>query len=337
MIISLTLHPRNVDMQKLIVVTGAAGFIGSVVAKSFFNAGAEKIVIVDDFSREEKNKNFQSLSFIEQVHRDDLSAWIERYYTEVEFIVHLGARTDTAEFDSKVFDRLNLNYSKKIWALCSQFQIPFIYASSAATYGNGEWGYEDNHDIIRRLKPLNPYGESKNDFDKFILEQQQTPPFWYGFKFFNVYGPNEFHKARMASVVFHGFHQMQKSGEIKLFRSHKEGFEDGQQLRDFIYVKDIAKVLQWFVSHRPQSGIFNLGTGKARSFFDLAKNVFIAADKDINISFIEMPLDIRDKYQYFTEAKMDKIRKVGYLDDFISLEQGISEYVKIYLSNQRYF
>lgn len=324
-------------MAKITVVTGAAGFIGSVVAKSLYKAGVQKILIADDFSRDDKNKNFSTLPYLEQVHRDDLPEWIAQHYQEVETIVHLGARTDTAEFDKSIFDRLNLNYSKNIWAICTRFGIPFIYASSAATYGAGELGYRDDHTLIPSLKPLNPYGESKNEFDQFVLTQNDTPPNWYGFKFFNVYGPNEYHKARMASVVFHGFHQMKEKGEIRLFRSHRSDYNDGQQLRDFIYVKDIARVIEWFIAHRPQNGIYNLGTGKARSFYDLAKNVFIASSIEPNIGFINMPEDIRDKYQYFTEADMEKIRKAGYSNDFSSLEEGISDYVKIYLSNLRYF
>lgn len=324
-------------MAKITIVTGAAGFIGSVVAKSLFEAGVEKILIADDFSRDDKNRNFETLPFYEKIHRDELPGWISLHHSEIEMIVHLGARTDTAEFDKSVFDRLNLNYSKKIWELCTHFEIPFVYASSAATYGAGELGYRDDHALIPSLKPLNPYGESKNEFDKYVLSQSSTPPNWYGFKFFNVYGPNEYHKARMASVVFHGVHQMKDKGEIRLFRSHRPDFSDGQQLRDFIYVKDIARVIEWFSAHRPQDGIYNLGTGKARSFYDLAKNVFIASGREPNIGFVDMPMDIRDKYQYFTEADMEKIRKAGYSNDFFSLEDGISDYVKIYLSNLRYF
>ena len=224
-----------------------------------------------------------------------------------------------------------------MFTLCAEYQIPLVYASSAATYGDGELGYDDSHDIVEKLQPLNPYGRSKNEVDKWILKQEKQPPFWAGLKFFNVYGPNEYHKGRMASVIFHSFNQITATGKVKLFRSHRPDFKDGQQLRDFIYVKDIASVICFMIDNKTlstealQSGIYNLGTGKARSFYDLAANTFKAMGKDVNIEFIDIPEDIRDKYQYFTEANMTKLREAGYDKEFTSLEDGVMDYVKNYL------
>jgi len=197
-----------------------------------------------------------------------------------------------------------LEYTKTLWKLCATHNIPLIYASSAATYGGGEHGYDDDHDIIQQLKPLNPYGVSKNDFDIWALQQPQQPPHWYGLKFFNVYGPNEYHKGRMASVIFHTFRQIEASGGMKLFRSHRPDFKDGEQSRDFVYVKDVIAVLYWLWQNSPKNGLYNLGTGQARTFYDLAANTFRALEKSPNISFIDTPEDIRDTYQYFTEANM---------------------------------
>lgn len=257
--------------------------------------------------------------------------------TSHDFIIHLGARTDTTEFDYNVFQKLNVDYTLAIWKICTEHQIPMIYASSAATYGMGESGYIDSHDIVNDLQPLNAYGRSKNEIDKWILQQKECPPFWAGLKFFNVYGPNEYHKGRMASVILHSFGQINTTGQVKLFRSHRPDYKDGQQLRDFVYVKDVANVILWLMQHKPESGLYNVGTGKARSFYDLADNTFKALRLKTNIEFIDTPLDIRDKYQYFTEAKMDKLRKAGYDKPFTSLEDGVYDYVTNYLIGKRYF
>jgi ADP-L-glycero-D-manno-heptose 6-epimerase len=232
---------------------------------------------------------------------------------------------------------LNINYSKEIWNLCANNRIPLVYASSAATYGLGEYGYKDDHEIIEKLKPLNPYGESKNEFDKWVLKQNHTPPFWAGLKFFNVYGPNEYHKGRMASVIFHAFNQIQEKGQVKLFRSHNPNYKDGEQLRDFVYVKDVTEVCMFLMKEKPASGIYNLGSGKARTFLDLAKNTFYALGKEPNIEFIDTPMDIRDKYQYFTEADMNKLINAGYNKAFTSLEDGVKDYVQNYLLPKKYF
>ncbi|MBO5848573.1 MAG: ADP-glyceromanno-heptose 6-epimerase [Bacteroidales bacterium] len=322
----------------MIVITGAAGFIGSIVASELNNKGYNDLILVDDFSKKEKERNYIDLKYKSLIDRNIFFDWFKENYEDVDFVVHLGARTDTTEFDWNVFLKLNVDYTQTMFALCSEYQIPLVYASSAATYGNGELGYDDSHDVVGKLQPLNPYGRSKNEVDKWILKQEKQPPFWAGLKFFNVYGPNEYHKGRMASVIFHSFNQINATGKVKLFRSHRPDFADGQQLRDFIYVKDIASVIIFMIacSQQPtanslKSGIYNLGTGKARSFYDLAANTFKAMGKDVNIEFIDIPEDIRDKYQYFTEANMTKLKEAGYDKEFTSLEDGVADYVRNYL------
>jgi ADP-L-glycero-D-manno-heptose 6-epimerase len=315
----------------MIVVTGAAGFIGSCMVSRLNREGLNDLILVDDFSAENKFKNLEKKIHKERVHRDNFISWLGEHAANVSSIIHIGARTDTTEFDRSIFDRLNLNYSKDIWTIATQFEIPLIYASSAATYGLGEYGYSDDHALVEKLKPLNPYGDSKNDFDKWILQQEKRPPNWYGLKFFNVYGPNEYHKGRMASVIFHASRQIQATGCMKLFRSHRSDYKDGEQLRDFIYVKDVTEVIYFLLTKKPTSGIYNLGTGEARTFVDLVRNTFRALDKSVVIEFIDTPIDIRDKYQYFTEATMTKLRDAGYKSPFYSLEEGIEDYVKFYL------
>lgn len=315
----------------MIVVTGAAGFIGSCLVQRLNEDGVVNLLLSDDFSREDKAPNLRDKRFIAKVHRDDLPDWLERMHADISFVFHLGARTDTTEKDESIFDRLNLHYSQKIWDLCTRHQIPLVYASSAATYGLGELGYVDDHNIVDRLKPLNPYGCSKNDFDRWVLQQQASPPFWAGLKFFNVYGPNEYHKGRMASVIFHTFRQIKASGSMKLFRSHREGIADGHQSRDFIYVKDVVEVITFLQRERPLSGLYNLGTGQARTFLDLATQTFLAMGLTPDITFVDTPEDIRDTYQYFTEANMSKLRQAGYTKPFTTLEAGVSAYVQEYL------
>ena len=321
----------------MIVVTGAAGFIGSCLVSRLNKAGFKNIVVVDDFSKTEKYKNLEGKTLISKVGRKDFIAWLKDFGDEVDFIYHIGARTDTTEFDKNIFDELNVNYSIDVWNLCVDFNIPLVYASSAATYGLGEFGYKDDHSIISSLVPLNPYGDSKNDFDKWVLKQTKTPPFWAGLKFFNVYGPNEYHKGRMASVIFHTFHQINENGGMKLFRSHNPNYTDGGQLRDFVYVKDVVEVCLFLMNDKPASGIYNLGSGKARTFLDLAKNTFKNVGKPENIDFIDTPIDIRDKYQYFTEADMSKLIGEGYKVPFHTLEEGVADYVTNYLIGEKYY
>ena len=321
----------------MIVVTGAAGFIASVVAGTLNQNGMKDLVLVDDFSKVAKESNYSSKQYSQCIDRNVFPAWFEQHAKEVDFVIHLGARTDTTEFDYQVFQKLNVDYTLLIWKVCTERQIPLIYAASAATYGLGEHGYTDSHAIVADLQPLNAYGRSKNEIDKWILWQEHRPPFWAGLKFFNVYGPNEYHKGRMASVIMHAFGQINTTGRVKLFRSHRPDFKDGQQLRDFVYVKDVAKVILWLMQHRPESGLYNIGTGQARSFYDLADNTFKALGLKTDISFIDTPLDIRDKYQYFTEANMEKLRQAGYKEPFTSLEDGVADYVRNYLVGTRYF
>ncbi len=328
-----TIFDKNFIM---IVVTGAAGFIGSVLSGRLNNDGLTELALVDDFTKLEKEKNLEDKVFSAMIPRDNFFVWLDNNHSEVDFVLHIGARTDTTEFDKTVFDKLNLNYTKEVWKRCADYDIPLIYASSAATYGMGELGYVDSHEVVEKLKPLNPYGESKNEFDKWALKQQKSPPFWAGLKFFNVYGPNEFHKGRMASVIFHAFHQIRNSGKVKLFKSHNPDFKDGEQLRDFVYVKDVVNVIIFLMNKRPESGLYNLGTGRARTFVDLANATFEALDLQPNIEFVDTPIDIRDKYQYFTEADMTKLIAAGYQKPFTSLENGIDDYVGNYLAKGSY-
>ncbi len=323
----------------MIVVTGAAGFIGSCMISRLNQDNFNYIIAVDDFSNPEKNLNLDGKTIQERVDRKDFFNWLQRdeNWRYVEFIIHLGARTDTTEFDTTIFDELNVEYSKKVWQACIDHQIPLVYASSAATYGLGEFGYEDREDIQAQLKPLNPYGVSKNDFDKWALQQDKKPFFWAGLKFFNVYGPNEYHKGRMASVIMHAYNQIGKTGSMKLFKSHNPDFKDGEQIRDFIYVKDVVEIILFLIHHRKDSGLYNVGTGEARTFLDLTKSTFEAMGVEENISFMDTPEDIRDKYQYFTEANMNKLRKIGYDKPFTSLEDGVKDYVSNYLKEKKYY
>ena len=312
----------------MIVVTGAAGFIGSNLIKKLNEENFNYIIAVDNFNNASKNSNLNGLKIKERVERHVFFEWLDKNQEEVEFIFHIGARTDTTEFNWAIFQELNVDYSKAVWQGCVKYQIPLIYASSAATYGLGEQGYDDDESKIHLLKPLNPYGDSKQVFDVWALEQKEKPFFWAGLKFFNVYGPAEYHKGRMASVIWHAYNQIKSSDKMNLFRSHKPKFKDGEQMRDFIYVKDLVDVCYWLMHHRKNSGIYNLGSGKARTFLDLAKATFKAMGVEESISFIDTPTDIRDKYQYFTEANMSKLKSIGYTKKFHTLEEGVEEYLK---------
>lgn len=320
----------------MIVVTGAAGFIGSCLLAGLKQAGYVDLVAVDDFSNPKKDRNLNTKDLIAKVDRKDLFEWISNNHRFIQIIFHLGARTDTTESDRRIFQDLNVDYSKRVWNCCVEFGLPLVYASSAATYGLGELGFEDNHSVIQNLKPLNPYGESKNEFDRWAIEQDARPFFWAGLKFFNVYGPNEYHKGRMASVVFHAYNQVTQTGCMKLFRSHNPNYQDGGQMRDFIYVKDIIATCIFLLETRKHSGIYNLGSGNARTFLDLAKATFEALGMQENVQFVDTPEDIRDRYQYFTEANMAKLRSIGYTPPFHSLEDGVADYVRNYLQTGRY-
>ncbi len=325
---------ENRYLVNMIVVTGAAGFIGSNLVAGLNNARYRDLVLVDDFSRPDRERNYADKTYTELVPRTRFHRWLDQNHRLVEIVLHMGARTDTTEHSWEVFEELNVEYSRQLFLRCAEYGLPLIYASSAATYGLGEHGYDDGHEIVGQLRPLNPYGKSKNDFDRWVLSQESQPFFWAGLKFFNVYGPNEYHKGRMASVVYHAYRQIKETGQMKLFRSHHPDFRDGEQSRDFIYVKDVVDVILYLMEKRPFSGLFNVGTGQASTFLDLVKYTFEAMDLEPEISFIDTPEDIRDTYQYFTEAKMDKLRKSGYNKDFTQIKQGIHYYISCYLSNQ---
>lgn len=321
----------------MIVVTGASGFIGSCLVSALNQMGINDLILVDEFMREDKHPNLQDKRFLLKVNRNVFLSYFESFSEDIDFVFHLGARTDTTEKDEALFDRLNYEYSKSIWKICSQRGIPLIYASSAATYGSGEYGYSDDHQIVKNLKPLNPYGWSKQKFDLDVLSAEEHPPFWAGIKFFNVFGPNEYHKSRMASVVFHAYHQIRKTNGMKLFRSHREDIENGHQSRDFVYVKDVVEVLLFLMRNQKMSGLYNLGTGEARTFLDLTKAVFQSLGQEENISFIDTPQDIRGTYQYYTQADMQKLRSAGFDRPFRTLEEGVSDYVEHHLSEGVYF
>lgn len=321
------------------LLTGAAGFIGSALLAHLNAKGFTDVLLVDDFSAyPAKAPNLANKQFREKIERSELFHHWDKQKWALQGVFHLGARTDTAETDKALFDRLNYTYSQQVWQRCADQGIPLIYASSGATYGLGEFGYADDDQLAPKLRPLNEYGRSKNNFDIWALAQPTAPPHWYGLKFFNVYGPNENHKGRMASVVWHTFRQVQATGAMKLFRSHRADIPDGHQSRDFIYVKDLAAVNDWLMTQLPSpNGLYNLGTGTARPFLDLATVTFRAMGKTPEISFIDTPADIRDKYQYFTEARMDKLRKAGYTSPFVTLEKGVEDYVKNYLIPGKYW
>jgi ADP-L-glycero-D-manno-heptose 6-epimerase len=332
------------EKPSMILLTGAAGFIGSCMLQYLNEQGLNNIVLVDKFSEKEKEKNWKQKKFKHLVDRELLLDWLDENKPNISFVIHLGARTDTTEFDYNIHRELNVEYSEDVWNYCTAFNIPLIYASSAATYGSGELGYDDDDKMLNDLKPLNPYGVSKNEFDKWAIRQLNTPPVWAGLKFFNVYGPNEYHKERMASVIFHAFKQIETKGCVKLFKSYKDEFKDGEQLRDFIYVKDIVKVIWWIYNAmntkqwtKEKNAIYNVGTGKARTFNDLVNATFAALDKEPKIEYIEMPSDLVDIYQYFTEASMMKLKHAGYEEVFTSLEDGVNDYVRNYLVKKEYY
>ncbi len=320
----------------MIIITGGAGMIGSMIAWHF-NAHSQRddLVLVDRILEADQWQNYCRRDIVEYLDKDELFPWLEaRPNLKVEAVIHMGAISATTERDFGLLLETNIRYSQRLWQWCADKGVAYLYASSAATYGGGELGYVDSHDNAA-LRPLNGYGFSKQFFDRWALRQARegkpTPPAWYGFKFFNVYGPNEYHKGRMASVVLHTFNQTRATGGMKLFRSHRPDYADGMQMRDFVYVKDAAAVLAHFVEQRPASGLYNIGTGKARAFLDLARATQDSMGLAPAIEFIDMPEDLRGKYQYFTQADMTKLRAAGYDKPFTELEDGVRDYVSGFL------
>jgi len=327
-----------------IIITGAAGFIGSCMVQYLNEKGLKNLILVDKFIHSEKDRNWKRKKYQYLVDRELLLEWMDENKPKIEFVIHLGARTDIAETNYNVYKELNVEYSEDIWNYCTAYEIPLIYASAAATYGNGELGYDDDDSMLSDLKPVNPYGVSKNEFDKWAVRQLNAPPFWAGLKFFYVYGPNEYHKKDKASMVYCTCRQIESNGTAKLSASEPKEVQHEEISLDFIYVKDVVKVIWWIYStiknngwSSKNNGIYNLGTGQARSFEDLVKATFSGLDKESKIVFIDMPEDIRDKYQYFTEANMNKLRAAGYKDEFFSLEKGINDYVRNYLATENFF
>ncbi|WNV06686.1 ADP-glyceromanno-heptose 6-epimerase [Candidatus Methylospira mobilis] len=316
----------------MIVITGGGGMIGSMVAWRLNVLGRDDLVIVDSMTHPEQWQNLCHRRYANYFDKNELPSWLEHAAGQVNAIVHMGAISATTEQDwGRLLDH-NIRHSQFLWSWCADRGVPFFYASSAATYGSGDQGYDDAS--IENLRPLNAYGYSKHFFDQWVMRQVEAgyaPPQWAGFKFFNVYGPNEYHKQRMASVAFHSFNQFRDNGTVKLFRSRREGIADGMQSRDFIHVKDAAAVLCWFIEHERVSGIYNIGTGQARSFLDLATAVMTGTGREPHITWIDMPEDLEGKYQYFTEARIDRLRAAGYTDPFLPLEDGVRDYVQNYL------
>lgn len=314
----------------MIIVTGAAGFIGSNIISELMKSGYQDFVVVDlddkvDTCDYLKEKNVTNVAF------DDLESFIDGHHQLIQAVVHMGACSDTTESDPQVFETYNLGNSKMLWNQCTKYGLIFIYASSAATYGDGSKGYKDCLSCLNDLEPLNMYGQSKQDFDLWVTKQDKKPLFWAGLKFFNVYGPNETHKGRMASVVRHAYYQIKETGKMRLFKSHHPDFKHGEQTRDFVYVKDVSAVVLFLIENRPEAGIFNVGVGIGRTFNELVENTFMAMGLEPNIEYVDTPVDIRDKYQYYTCADITRLRRFAYQAPMTSLEDGVKDYVENYL------
>jgi len=319
----------------MILITGAAGFIGSNYAH-LLNEIGEEIAICDWLGHHHKWKNLAGLNLADIIAPENVIEWLK--HNKISTIVHLGAVSTTTETDVDYILKQNFDLSKKLWQWCTQVQIRFIYASSAATYGNGEHGFNDDNSLeyLKKLRPLNPYGWSKNLFDMWVISQTlkgNRPPQWAGLKFFNVYGPRETHKGPQRSVAHQLYEQIKRYESIKLFKSYHPNYPDGGQLRDFVFVDDCCQVIEWLRQTPTVSGIFNVGTGKARSFHDIATALATATNQSPDIELIEMPREIRQHYQYFTQANMARLQTAGYQADFISLEEGIERYVKFLEAN----
>ena len=314
----------------MIIVTGAAGFIGSNIVSELIKSGYKDIVTVDLDDKVEQCSYLQGKG-VKDVKFEALESFINENHQLIQAVIHMGACSDTTENDPAIFEKYNVANSKMLWEQCTQYGLVYVYASSAATYGDGTRGYTDSAIGIKDLEPLNMYGQSKQDFDLWVKEQKNAPMFWAGLKFFNVYGPNEDHKGRMSSVVRHAYFQIRDTGKVKLFRSHREDVENGEQTRDFVYVKDVARVVQYLIEDRPATGIYNVGVGIGRTFNELVQSTFSAMNKPVNIEYIDTPVDIRDKYQYYTCADITRLRRIGFTAPMSTLEDGVEDYVKNYL------
>jgi ADP-L-glycero-D-manno-heptose 6-epimerase len=321
----------------MILITGGAGFIGSVLAHELNRLGHQDLVIVDRLEDSGKWKNLRGIKFSDYIHADELFGGdYDDLIAEAEIIFHMGACSSTTENNMDYLMKNNVAYTQALFRFAATKNIPFIYASSAATYGAGDLGYDDAHELLPNLVALNPYGYSKQLVDEWILNEENKPDHWFGLKFFNVYGPNEYHKGEMRSLVHKAFGQIQATGAVKLFKSHRTDYLDGEQLRDFIYVKDVVRVMLELsnpdkVAH---SGIYNLGTGVARSFIDLVSATFRAMNREPHIDFIDMPAELQTQYQYFTEANMNKFFSIVPEFEFTPLEDGVTEYVQNYLMQE---
>ncbi len=320
----------------MIVITGTSGFIGSNLVCELLQCGYKDLVCVDLPGKTDNSLYLSDKKRLKYVDNDKLVSFLQNNFRLIQMVIHLGACSDTTETKQQVFEELNINYSKTLWNFCAQFGLPLIYASSGATYGDGLAGYSDNHACVRSYKPLNLYGWSKQVFDEWVLDQQNSPFYWVGLKFFNVYGPNEHHKGAMSSVVLKAFNQIKREGYVTLFKSHNPEYKDGEQIRDFVYVRDVCKAIIYFIEHRTENGLYNIGTGAGRTFKDLVKGVFAALDQPEKITFIDTPVNIRNKYQYFTEADITKLRSAGYTHPFASIEEGICDYVQNFLTPQKF-
>lgn len=317
----------------MIIVTGGAGFIGSCIVRTLNDSGIEDIIIVDNVASTEKWMNMRNKKYIKYVNKAIFLEELPKY-DNVTAVIHMGACSSTTERNFDYLWNNNLEFTKELWNYCAEKQISFIYASSAATYGDGKLGFDDEMDIDK-LRPLNGYGYSKQLFDLWVKHQATVFPKQHvGIKFFNVYGPNEYFKGSMASMVFHGFNQIKENGEIKLFKSCNPNYKDGEQLRDFVYVKDVCNVIKWMLEHEDISGLFNVGTGRAQSFRELAEATFHALGLVPNIRYIDMPEHLIKKYQYFTKAEIHKLREVGYSEEFRDVESGVRDYVTNYLNSE---
>ncbi|HOI30534.1 MAG TPA: ADP-glyceromanno-heptose 6-epimerase [Melioribacteraceae bacterium] len=321
----------------MIVVTGGAGFIGSAIVWKLNRMGIDKIIIVDELGKDDKWKNLNGLKYEDFIHKDDFISMIMQSLVpfKVSSIIHMGACSSTTEKDADYLMDNNVHYSQELAKYSLNNGVRFIYASSAATYGDGTAGYEDNDSLLNELHPLNMYGYSKHLFDTWLKRNGMIDKI-VGLKFFNVYGPNEYHKGDMRSVVHKSFEQVRDTGKVKLFKSYKPEYKDGEQRRDFIYVKDAVDMTLHFFEHRNFNGIFNIGTGRAQSWLELVTAVFKALNKPVNIEFIEMPEEIKGKYQYFTEADTTKLKLTGYDKKISNVEEGVSDYVKNYLLKDQY-